>query len=361
MRTCATETWTSASTLSHVLLSTFWDGWESITLNLPVGRRVSWATRGAACRVIASIALRIGCVGKSLHEGLEVWKLTDRVTADLDETIVAVFLRVFIDKTTRVDTSHVSAVERGNLLEFAFIGVAAILGQEEGETIASEVLDLLIPARSGEGGRITPRVIIESEEVGPLVRSTAIHVFGHLKSVLLDVCCRVADWDSSVTTVADVLTHIAGNSLDVGSALRAARVVDDFVAREECQCVVIISKSINGSKDVLQVDVIVRGIGICSIEGVERCVDVEDEVDASICQSTHARIVVGSVVDSIDTDGIDAQLLKFCNVSLAAGLIGNGISQIGGATRLVVDASNIETVVASEEGWKVLVVESIGN
>ena len=70
--------------------------------------------------------------------------------------------------------------------------------------------------------------------------------------------------------------------------------------------------------------------------------------------------MVGRVVDSVDTDGIDAQLLKFCNVSLAASLIGNGISQIGRATRLVVDASNIEAVVAGEEGWRVLVVKSIG-
>ena len=69
--------------------------------------------------------------------------------------------------------------------------------------------------------------------------------------------------------------------------------------------------------------------------------------------------MIGTVVDSIDADGIDAQLLKFCNVSLAASLIGNGVSQIGRATRLVVDASNIEAVVAGEEGCKVLVVEGI--
>ena len=60
--------------------------------------------------------------------------------------------------------------------------------------------------------------------------------------------------------------------------------------------------------------------------------------------------MVGSVVDSIDTDGIDAQLLELCNVSFAAGLISNGVSQIGGAARLVINASNVETVAASKEG-----------
>jgi hypothetical protein len=59
--------------------------------------------------------------------------------------------------------------------------------------------------------------------------------------------------------------------------------------------------------------------------------------------------VLGRVVDSVDTDGIDAQLLELDDISLTAVGIGNGVSQVGGATGLIVDATDIESVVACEE------------
>ena len=59
--------------------------------------------------------------------------------------------------------------------------------------------------------------------------------------------------------------------------------------------------------------------------------------------------MVGSVVDSVYTNGIDAQLGELLNVSGAASLISNGISDIGGATRLVVDTTNVESVAIGKE------------
>ena len=58
-----------------------------------------------------------------------------------------------------------------------------------------------------------------------------------------------------------------------------------------------------------------------------------------------------SVVDGVDSNCIDAQLLEFRDVSLAAVDVGNGIGHVGGATGLVVDATNVETVVASKESY----------
>jgi hypothetical protein len=59
--------------------------------------------------------------------------------------------------------------------------------------------------------------------------------------------------------------------------------------------------------------------------------------------------VVGAVVDSVDTDGVDTELLELLNVALAASLVSDGVLRIGSATRLVVNTTNVETLVASKE------------
>ena len=59
--------------------------------------------------------------------------------------------------------------------------------------------------------------------------------------------------------------------------------------------------------------------------------------------------MVGGVVDSVYTNSVDAQLGEFLDVSVAARLISNGISNIGGATRLVVDTSDVESVAIGKE------------
>jgi hypothetical protein len=59
--------------------------------------------------------------------------------------------------------------------------------------------------------------------------------------------------------------------------------------------------------------------------------------------------VVGAVVDSVDTDGVDTEFLELLNVALAASLVSDGVLRIGSATRLVVNTTNVETLVASKE------------
>jgi len=82
-------------------------------------------------------------------EGREVRAFSDRASGDGNETVVRGFVGVFVNKTSRVDTSHLSVVQSGDFLEFTGVGVASVLRQEKWETIASEVLDLLVPARGG--------------------------------------------------------------------------------------------------------------------------------------------------------------------------------------------------------------------
>ena len=60
--------------------------------------------------------------------------------------------------------------------------------------------------------------------------------------------------------------------------------------------------------------------------------------------------MAGSVVDSVDTNGVDAELLEVLDVSHAAILVGKRVLCVRRATGLVVDTANVEAVVASEEG-----------
>ena len=70
---------------------------------------------------------------------------------------------------------------------------------------------------------------------------------------------------------------------------------------------------------------------------------------AGIGEETHAGVVVGAVVDSVDADGVDTELLELLNVALAASLVSDGVLRIGSATGLVVNTTDVETLVASKE------------
>lgn len=61
--------------------------------------------------------------------------------------------------------------------------------------------------------------------------------------------------------------------------------------------------------------------------------------------------MIGCVVDSVDTNSVQTQLLEFRDVSLAAIHVGDRVGDIGGATRLVVDATNVEAIIAGKESW----------
>lgn len=100
------------------------------------------------------------------------------------------------------------------------------------------------------------------------------------------------------------------------------------------QGVVIFGKCVDGSKDVLEVNLVVGRMRILAVEGVLGSVDIKDEIDASVGKSLHALIVLDGVVDTVDTDGVDAQLLELLDVTLAGLRLGDGILQLGFSTLL---------------------------
>ena len=104
---------------------------------------------------------------------------------------------------------------------------------QKGDAVVSVLLDLLRPTRLLVGRWITPGVVVESEEVTALVIGTAVHVFGHLVSVGIDIGGRVPNRNSSVASAVSVLPEIASNGLDIRSTVGRVIAVDDLVTAEE--------------------------------------------------------------------------------------------------------------------------------
>lgn len=59
--------------------------------------------------------------------------------------------------------------------------------------------------------------------------------------------------------------------------------------------------------------------------------------------------MVGCVVNSVDADGVDAKLLEFGDVALAACYIGDGVLRIRCTTGLVVNTTDVEALAALPE------------
>lgn len=73
---------------------------------------------------------------------------------------------------------------------------------------------------------------------------------------------------------------------------------------------------------------------ILTVERVLGSVDIKDEIDSSVSESVHALVVVDRVVDTVDTDGVDAQLLELLDVALASLWLSDGVLQFGFSTLL---------------------------
>jgi hypothetical protein len=67
--------------------------------------------------------------------------------------------------------------------------------------------------------------------------------------------------------------------------------------------------------------------------------------------------VVCCVIDRVDTNGVQAKLLEFGDVTRAGRRIGQRVDELGGSTRLIIDTTDIESVGSLEESWLMLVDE----
>ena len=348
--TLTAETFTLTGTVGQVLLGGDGDGGERVGGNVPVGLGLDGTAGSSTGGVVVTVAGGVVGLLEGSLESIVVLVGGDVVAVNLDETVLVATLRVLVGETTGVDTSHLLGVESADLLPLTGVGVATVLGEEERETVSSEVLDLLVPAGGGEGGGVTPGVVVESEEVGALVVSSTVHVLSHLETVGVDISGGVTDGDLTELVTAQEGTHVTGDGLDVGGGLGRGTVVDNLVSGEEGEGVVVLGELLHSGEDVLQVDIVVGDLGLGTVEGVLGGVDIEHEVDTGLGESVHALVVVGGVVDGVNTDGVQAELLEVLDVALATVGIGDGIGELGGTTGLVVHTTDVEAVIALEEG-----------
>jgi hypothetical protein len=339
-----------AGAVGQVFLGGDGDGRESIGGDIPVGLGLDGAAGGTAGGVVFAVTAGVLGLAEGGLESIVVLEGGDIVAVDFDETVLVAAFGVLVGQTAGVDAGHLGGVQSGDFLPLTGVGVAAVLGEEEGDAVAGEVLDLLVPAGGGEGRGVAPGVVVEGEEVRALVVAAAVHVLGHLETVGVDIGGGVADGNLAKLVAAQESAHVTGDGLDVGSGLGGGAVVDNLVSGEEGKGVVVLGELLHGGEDVLEVDIVVGGLGVRTVKRVLGGVDVEDEVDASVSESVHALVVVGGVVDGVDTDSVQAEILEVLDVTLAALSIGDGIGELGGTTGLVVHTTDVEAVIALEEG-----------
>jgi hypothetical protein len=226
---------------------------------------------------------------------------------------------------------------------------------QEGDSVSGVVLDQNIPSRGGEGGRVTPGVIVNSIEISTLIRGSAVQIIGQQLLVLGNIRCRVSNRDRSISSGSNVLLYVTSDGFNVGSGVGVGSVVNDLISREEGENVGVVGKGINGCKHALEVDGVVRFGRVGTVEGVLGGIGVEDEVDTSSGESSHARVMVCGVVYGVDTDSVDSKFGEVSNISLARCCVGNRIGfYTSSSTRLVCNTSDVETLSSLEESWNQL-------
>jgi hypothetical protein len=133
LATITLETWAGSGATLEVDLGILGESRELVCADGDVpGARLGWALGSGTARLVTTIAGGGRGLCVSGLENLEVVHLGDGTAAELDESVLGLFLGVFVDETTGVDGTHVAAVERRDLVELAGILVAAKFRQASG-------------------------------------------------------------------------------------------------------------------------------------------------------------------------------------------------------------------------------------
>lgn len=173
---------------------------------------------------------------------------------------------------------------------------------------------------------------------------------GCLHAVRRNIGSRVSDRDMTQASGVHVVLHIASDSLDIRSRLVSSLfVIDDLVSREEGQSVVVLGEHLDCCEDALEVICVVRNMRIRTVDGVSRVVDIEDQVDACVGKSCHTLVVVGIIVNGIDTDRVDAEVSEFGNVTQANVGVCKRVDVGRGTARLVINTADIESLITGPE------------
>lgn len=200
-----------------------------------------------------------------------------------------------------------------------------------------------------------PRVVVEGKEVTTDFVWAAVHVVGSLHTVLVNIGSGVANGNLTEVLGLHESLGVTSDSLDVRGSEVLGGLADDLVSREKGKGVVVLGKLGDGGEDVLQVSSVVgqnKVFGLAAVEGVFAGVDIHNQVDAGVRQSLHAIGVVGRVVDSVDTDGVDTEVFEFLDIAFTDFLVGERVDTRSVTARLVVYTANVEALSIGPESCR---------
>merc|ERR1712087_260617 len=187
-------------------------------------------------------------------------------------------------------------------------------------------------------------------EQGRPVIPTAGEVDSGSINIVFDIGSGVSDRNLTVGLCVEVTLDVTGDGLDVGRSVGVVRIVDNFITREEEKEVVVTSKHINGCEHRLEVDIVVAGVEsvrACTVESNIWSVHIKSQVDASLIQHSHSLVMVLAVVDSVDTDSVDAESLELLDVAAQSLGVEQRVFCLSGTSRLVSNTTDVETLAAS--------------
>lgn len=342
------QTRARAGSVLHVLLDGRGGSRDELVGDLPVGRG-GRALGSGGVGVKLAVTRGVGGVLECGGQLLEVLVGGDLAILDLDDTVSVGLDRVLVGNATGEDSGHVGGVKSGNLAPGTLVLNAAVLGQEQGDAVTRVLFDLGLPARLFKVRRVAPGVVVEGKEVGTRAVVAAVEVLELLDNVLGHIGGGVSGRDGAVAAGVDVVLDVTGDSTDIRGGAGGLLVVDDLVAAEEKQGVGVVGEGVHGGEDGLQVLLVVRLVGISTVERELGRVHVQGQVDARVGEEAHALIVVLRVVDGVHTDGVDAELLEVRDVPLETGDVDQGVGGISGTTWLVSHTTDVETLITGPE------------
>lgn len=237
-------------------------------------------------------------------------------------TKVVLFLEVLVDHSSAPNLVHLVAVQNSGLLPDSRLAatrvVAAILREESWHRVVRKGLcPLLIPTRL-KSALATPLVDVVTPEVNSAsLVLAAVEIVGQVISRLRVIVSGIADTEPSAKVLGlDVGLGIPDGGLDERRGGGVGLVVGDLVAGEEADRVRILAEVVNHAL-VPREEVRVPA-GVVSLDRLAWHAQVCYHVDARVCQSVHAYLVVSRGVDGVDADRVGAQLLQERDITRAA-------------------------------------------
>lgn len=241
---------------------------------------------------------------------------------DLDHAVVVILLGPLVNETTGEGLSHLDTVDGLHLSEGTGLDfVAAVLGEEHGDSSVGEVLGQDVVAAGLEVRVTAPGVRVETEEVsagGGRVLEVTLEVVDGVHENVADISGRVTDGNGTLGVLGDVVFHVTDNSTDVLGGRVDSLLVDDLVSSKETEQVVVVLEALNDTKDLLVVNGAVSGPRSAAVEvaTLQRVADIEDHVDTGSVEDRGTLVVVERRLQVVHTDGVDLVWNKLMSLTV---------------------------------------------